>query len=139
MDSGIYLFVYGTLLADQNNTFSQYLTDNSQLIGSGFCHGELYLIDWYPGLVSSGQEDNRVVGQVIELTEEATEIWQTIDDYEGISSPAHPDDEYVRTTIQVSLDGRMLTSWTYLYQQATKGLQRIESGDFNNFQKLNTK
>ena len=128
-----YLFIYGTLLRQSNNELSNFLKSHSTLVSEGTVKGKLFIIDWYPGLILSPKSDQKVKGQIVELDENFEIVLKKIDQYEGVSNPPQPNDEYFRKVISVETDHASIDCWTYCYQGDTNGLEEIISGDFLSF------
>lgn len=120
-----YLFVYGTLLNNANNPFSDYLSNNSQLIDSGYFLGKLFRISWYPGAIRSDVETDKVHGSVFKLFNINT-VLKELDAYEGIAEGL-----YKRELLNVVLrDDLQLKCWVYIYNQPITHFRRIPSGHF---------
>ena len=125
-----HLFVYGTLRRNAGNKMSSLLAEQGAFVGEAFCQGQLFRIDYYPGLVLSENPAHVVKGEVYALHDPAA-LLARLDEYEecgpGFSEPA----EYVRKQRVVSLsDGCELLAWVYVYNRSTEGLTDIPSGDF---------
>jgi gamma-glutamylcyclotransferase (GGCT)/AIG2-like uncharacterized protein YtfP len=124
-----YLFVYGTLRRGYSNPFAQRLHQYATYLGPGTFPGVLYQIDWYPGAVYQPGAPGLVQGEVFELLD-PDQLLPELDAYEEVDED--PDRSlYLRRKVPVLLpDGRVLSCWTYLYNQPTDALPRIESGLF---------
>ncbi|GAB2800059.1 gamma-glutamylcyclotransferase [Rhabdobacter roseus] len=124
-----YLFVYGTLMRGHANPFAQRLRQYATFVGLGTFPGVLYRIEWYPGAVYQPGAPGRVQGEIFELHEPAR-LLPELDAYEDVQEdPARS--LYLRREVPVQVpDGRVLRCWTYLYNQPTDALLRIESGLF---------
>ncbi|MFY0626110.1 MAG: gamma-glutamylcyclotransferase [Reichenbachiella sp.] len=129
------LFIYGTLLSSQENEFSSFLKQNSRIVGPGLFQGQLYQIDWYPGVIKSSNSLDQVKGNVVQITGNASSIFSELDKYEGVSWPPKDSDEYSRQFVNISLNNRNIRSWIYLYQGRIDNAKRIISGDYNLYQK----
>jgi gamma-glutamylcyclotransferase (GGCT)/AIG2-like uncharacterized protein YtfP len=127
-----YLFVYGTLRRDSRSEMHQFLADHADFLDEGVFAGRLYMVNQYPGAVPSDQAAENVRGEVYRLSDPSI-VFPRLDTYEecgsGFTAPA----EYVRQLGTVSLrSGRKVEAWIYIYNRATEGLCRIETGDFLN-------
>ena len=133
------LFVYGTLRRDcPTGAHKQYL-QGAEFISSAKASGELFLIDYYPGLCLNKNLHNGnshsvhaepwVIGEVYLL--ENNEQLKQLDRYEGCASDSPEPHEYTRALIDVLLpNGETLTVWTYIYKNDTAPFALISSGDF---------
>lgn len=109
------VFVYGTLRKEGSNGFRM---GSSRCLGAGTVGGDLYRIDWYPGLVLGGE--NAVIGELYEV---ARCDLSALDEYEG--------DAYRRKKVSVTMEnGQAIEAWIWEYIQEISGLERIPSGDW---------
>lgn len=130
-DCGL-LFVYGTLLRGFNNDFAKKLHENSKFVSKATFSGKLFAISWYPGAVYNVHDTDYVYGEVYSM-QKIVETLKDLDEYEEVSEDARTS-MYIRQIVPVTLEnGDTLNCWTYLYNQPTEGLERIESGDFRKF------
>ena len=125
-----YVFVYGTLRsACQTGAHKQYLR-GADFISPAKIRGQLYMVDYYPGLVLSVTE-NWAIGEIYLLEDEAQ--LHDLDVYEGCAKKSPQPHEYERRMTQVVLtSGEEIAAWVYVYQQETQHLPIINSGDFLN-------
>jgi len=122
------IFVYGTLRRGCNTGAHQRFLGDAEFLGSARVRGRLYQISYYPGLVPDVNA-GWVSGEVYRLADEAQ--LGALDDYEECPPPRHPNQEYRREQLQLIMaKGAQLQAWTYVYQQSTRDLQIIASGDF---------
>lgn len=96
------LFVYGTLRRDMDHPLHGFLREHADFIGNGFYRGLLYRVSWYPGAVSSSNTDDRVIGEVYRLREEAL-VLSGLDIYEEVSEVPSAQDEYYRVEQEIEL------------------------------------
>ena len=123
------LFVYGTLRQGSGHPMARLMQQHARLIGAGSFRGKLFLVDHYPGVVPSDDPNDRVLGEVYELTR-ARWLLALLDEYEGYR-PQSPECDFVRRVAPVTLaDGATLAAWIYVYTRPTLRLRRIYSGDF---------
>ena len=125
-----YLFVYGTLRRGACSNMQHFLARYAAFVGAGTCQGRLYKIHAYPGVESSENPTDQVLGEVYRLREPDL-VLPRLDQYEqcgpGLPEPA----EYVREQQEVCLSGgERLTAWVYIYNRPTDALALIPSGDF---------
>ena len=124
------LFVYGTLQSGTNNEFARFLFSNSEVVGRGYFHGELYRVSWYPGAIQTDDPSKKVYGQLLRMTSNPKKVLAELDDYEGISDRYEPPHEYQRKVVDIHLGEKTLKSWVYLYTFPVDDLEHIESGKF---------
>ena len=122
------IFVYGTLRKDANHPAHKIYLNKAVFVGYAKVRGELFMIDYYPGLVLN-QTDAWVYGEVYELGD-ASE-WQRLDVYEACSTSCAEPHEYARRKCLVKFDdGIESYAWTYVYIQSLQHFTKIASGDF---------
>ena len=124
-----HLFVYGTLMRGFDHPMAKLLSRSADFIGNARCHGRLYLVKHYPGLVLSDHANDVVFGELFRLhTPQASLV--TFDDYEGCG-PGVASLQYLRQVLSVTLDdGTVSEAWTYVYNRPVAKLKRIASGRF---------
>lgn len=127
-----YLFVYGTLLKDLENEMSKFLKRHADFTGKAYLYGMLYQVSWYPGLVLSDDDSQRVYGHVFKL-HDTEMVLRVLDDYEGVSDAYPQPHQYKRalTTVFIA-DGTKQDAWVYIYNHSTARLKQITSGNFLN-------
>ncbi len=127
-----YIFVYGTLRRDTNSEMHHLLAKYAEFVSDATYRGKLYQIDYYPGAVPSDDPNDVVQGEVY-LLDQADVVLPLLDLYEACG-PAFPEpNEYSRQKQSVLLkDGRTVTTWIYLYNHPTEGLESIKLGNFLN-------
>lgn len=125
-----YVFVYGTLRgACETGAHKQYL-NRADFISPAKIRGQLFMVDYYPGLVLS-ETENWAIGEIYLLEDEAQ--LHDLDVYEGCAKKSPQPHEYERRLTQVVLtSGEQMAAWVYVYKQATHDLPVINSGDFLN-------
>ncbi|RCH56092.1 gamma-glutamylcyclotransferase [Mucilaginibacter hurinus] len=122
------LFVYGTLLST-DNYFGKYLNAHSRFLKRGKFPGRLYNIGNYPGAVYESDSSTYVQGAVYELVN-PDEVFDQLDEYEGISRENPEPHEYRRDLITIETDAESLTCWVYLYNWPVNENAVIPSGDY---------
>lgn len=128
--SNDYLFVYGTLKTEGNHPLGRLLKSSARFVGKAVFQGKLYLINDYPGAVSSDNPGDVVYGEVY-LLGNRKGILSQLDQYEETGAGFPEPTEYVRQKKNVRLEsGESLEAWIYLYNRATEKLQAIDSGHF---------
>lgn len=122
MAKGHYLFVYGTLRRELNDSMHRLLSRYSTFVGTGMFHGRLYDLGRYPGAVDSRGKSDRVMGEIYKLTNQKN-VFEVIDEYEG------PEFRRKRATISLA-GGDKLSYWIYVYKESTTRHTFISSGDY---------
>src|SRR5262245_46244929 len=109
-----HLFVYGSLISSANRPMGGRLRRESRLVGPATILGRLYRISWYPALVETEDQTERVHGEVYALNSpRITLAW--LDAYEGISSGRPDGDDYARLERRVTLGSSgLLDAWVYV-------------------------
>lgn len=134
----ISLFVYGTLLTVADHPMGNLLRDHSVFRGRGSIRARLYMIDdpddpgqnFYPGAQPSGDPQDRVFGELYELTNPDA-VLPSFDDYEACSPNWPEPHEFLRRKVPVTLeDGTTLPAVTYLYTWDVSSAEHIPSGRF---------
>ncbi len=127
-----HLFVYGTLRRDTRSEMYHLLVRFADFVGEATFQGQLYLVDYYPGVIPSNESEDKVRGEVYRLHDPSA-VLPKLDTYEECGPQFPQPAEYVRRIERVRLrDGQEINAWVYIYNKPTQGLLRIESGDFLN-------
>lgn len=135
MELGSYLFVYGSLLKDQDNAMACFLQEHSTFINEGFFNGRLYQVSWFPGAVLSDQKSDRVYGHIFQLNDDRV-VFPVLDDYEGIGESYEEPQLFKKVLVSVRLkNGQNLNCWTYLYNRSVDELQQITTGNYLEYTK----
>ena len=125
-----YLFVYGTLMRASQHEMSQLLKQHSTFISPAYLIARLYQIHHYPGAVLSDNPDDKVFGELYDISANRW-LLQRLDDYEECSAAFTKPHEYSRTQVQIYMTEKHFnTAWTYLYNYPVRAEQQILSGDF---------
>jgi gamma-glutamylcyclotransferase (GGCT)/AIG2-like uncharacterized protein YtfP len=125
-----HLFVYGTLMRSFDHPMAQLLSRSADFVGEARCHGRLYLVKHYPGLVLSDDPAETVFGELYRLRHPA-ELLRELDMYEACGDGFAEPTEYVRRMLQVTLNDQTAgEAWTYIYNWPITHLPRIVSGRF---------
>jgi gamma-glutamylcyclotransferase (GGCT)/AIG2-like uncharacterized protein YtfP len=128
MEINSYLFVYGTLL-DENNEFGAYLKDNCNFYKKARLKGNLYDLGEYPGAILQPDAGHFVHGDILRM-DVPQETLKKLDDYEGFGKGYPQPNEFIRELVEVETDDQHLNCWVYLYNKPVDGLWHIESGDY---------
>ena len=124
-----YLFVYGTLKLGSKHPNAIYLHRQSQFIGQGSLNGCLYDLGYYPGLVLSSDDKEKVYGQVIKMSKPKLML-SFLDDYEGVGDQFLKPNEYKRKLLEVKMNDLKQLCWTYIYQLPIDNARKILTGNY---------
>lgn len=108
------VFVYGSLRQGASNAFRM---EGAEFLGPACIAGDLYRVDWYPGVVLGGQ--NKVIGEVYLVPEE---IMPELDAYEG--------SEYTKKVVKVESGSVCFDAVVWEYNRDISALEIIPSGDW---------
>jgi gamma-glutamylcyclotransferase (GGCT)/AIG2-like uncharacterized protein YtfP len=123
-----YLFVYGTLL-NQQNEFGAYLKAHSSFYKNGRFKGKLYDIGEYPGAVYDPESSNYVYGNILFLNS-AEKTLKLLDDYEGFGDKQPQPNEYIRDIIEIEAGAELVKCWVYLYNLPIENFPQIKTGKY---------
>jgi gamma-glutamylcyclotransferase (GGCT)/AIG2-like uncharacterized protein YtfP len=124
------LFVYGTLMRGYVHPMAKLLSANADFLGEASCHGRLYMVKHYPGLVLSDDAGEIVHGELYRLREPEA-LLREFDMYEACGEGFPEPTQYVRQMLPVALAGGSASeAWTYIYNWPVAKLKLIESGRF---------
>jgi len=126
-----YLFVYGTLL-DEQNKFTIYLKQNSNFYSKGRLKGKLYDLGEYPGAVLDEPSDGYIYGSIVRLIN-LDETLKYLDDYEGFGDDEEQPNLFLREIALVETDNGLVDCWIYVYNLSVEGFWLIESGDYRTY------
>jgi len=117
------LFVYGALRRGASNDWRM---KDASWLGPATVPETLIAIDWYPGLVLTGE--TQVKGEVYEIDDA---LLAELDAFEGIGKNAddHPG-EYHRIRATVDLAAGPEEVWIYEWLGGLEGYSTVESGDW---------
>lgn len=121
------LFVYGSLRRGSDHPMARILEDGSDWMGVSRAQGQLYLIDWYPGLVPADAAGQWVEGDLYRMRA-PDHLLPLLDEYEECSPCFALPQEYRRETAMVEVAGAFHCAWTYFYNHPVIGGARIEAG-----------
>jgi gamma-glutamylcyclotransferase (GGCT)/AIG2-like uncharacterized protein YtfP len=124
------MFVYGTLMRGFDHPMSKLLSSGADFLGEASCHGRLYMVAHYPGLLHATAADDIVHGDLFRMRDPA-KLLAVLDEYEGIGPDEEQPTLYLRELLPVtSGDGSITQAWTYIYNRPVIETQRIASGRF---------
>lgn len=125
------IFVYGTLRKESATDMYRLLARSADFVGDGYFQGILYKVDYYPGVVPSKNNQDKVLGEVYEIKSDWDSVIEKLDDYEECGPKFPSPTEYIRELCPIEMiDTKTVNAWVYIYNRSVKGLERIESGDF---------
>lgn len=113
-----YLFVYGTLLTTSGHPMHNFVRGYCDFVGSASIGGIKIDLGEYPGLIPSGDPNNRVAGELYRIHADADKkLFEGLDRYEGCSEDDPEPHEYFRHRQEVILDSdkNVYEAWVYLY------------------------
>ncbi len=130
-----YIFVYGTLRDPSVNHKAHFLNSNAQLVGEATINAKLFKVSWYPAIVLSNNEAEKVHGEIYELEQINKEVvLHELDGYEGIYDTNEASEEYERILTEATLkNGKKYTCWVYNYKASVENAMQIKSGDYLHF------
>lgn len=113
-----HLFVYGTLRATDGHPMHNYLRSYCDYVGEASINGIKVDLGDYPGLLPSGDPQNKVAGELYRIHSGASEVlFDALDRYEGCSPDDPEPHEYFRHRHDVTLvsDQQTIEAWVYFY------------------------
>jgi gamma-glutamylcyclotransferase (GGCT)/AIG2-like uncharacterized protein YtfP len=125
------LFVYGTLRKGNVNAMAQYLASHAEFVTDGWFQGRMYRISYYPGVIASEDQTDRIYGEVYKLSDPQAML-NVLDDYEERADHHDQPAEYQRANVSITaINATVYESvWIYLYQWSVEGKKQISRGDF---------
>ena len=126
------MFVYGTLRRGSANEFSEILAQNASFAGEALVRGRLFNLGSYPALVISDAPNEKVRGDLYEISRSKRQaVLDLLDRYEGCAPSDPQPHEYRRAIVDVfTATGSKLKAWTYLLNRPPEGLDPIDAGDY---------
>jgi gamma-glutamylcyclotransferase (GGCT)/AIG2-like uncharacterized protein YtfP len=116
----LYLFVYGTLL-DEDNEFAIFMRQHCSFVKKGKFKGRLYDIGEYPGAIADDNANGYVLGSIY-LMNEAPKVLNKLDDYEGFGPEQEQPNLFIRQLIDIETNTKPILCWVYLYNRPVEGL-----------------
>ncbi len=116
LQSTIPIFVYGTLRSGASN---HHRLGGGEFVQQVELPGELFAIDWYPGMVHDVHSPGRVIGEIYRVSENTL---RELDKYEGR--------EYNRISVKIDTLEGMLDVFIWEYSDVHEHFTTIEHGDW---------
>jgi len=132
-ESKSYLFIYGSLLNDDNE-FAVYLKQNCTFYSKGKFEGKLYDVGLYPGAILSAGCGQYVYGSIF-IVNDPVVAFKVLDDYEGFGADQPYPNEFTRDFVEIEVNAVKLNCWVYLYKLPVDKLPQIISGDYLDYKK----
>jgi pyruvate carboxylase len=124
-----YLFVYGTLRRDCGNDLHRLIARNSDYVGMASYQGKMYQLKDYPGIISSENPQDQVVGELY-LLSNTIKLLNVLDEYEEFDVENEDKSLFIRTKVKVNLKGEKIETYAYLYNRQVDAENQLISGDF---------
>lgn len=130
MNSGQYLFCYGTLLRDTAPQSVAALCRRLPRLAAASVAGALYDLGSYPGLVLAGAGDDdqaTVRGEIVVV--QCASDWLRLDAYEGVDRGQPGRSLYNRLRTTATTDaGEKVQCWVYVFNRDVTHAAKIDSG-----------
>jgi len=129
------VFFYGTLMSGFRRPGRTRLDVKLKPVGTGWIHAALFDLGLYPAAIPA--EDAQVWGEVHQMLDSDI-VLSTLDDIEGYSAEEPDSSLYTRVVTPVTFaDGSVEPAWVYFYNAPLGRAQRIESGNYRQYLKVN--
>src|SRR3546814_10976109 len=106
---------------------ARWLRDAARHVGPAVAQGGLYRVAAYPGFVPGEAGD--VAGDLFALADPGA-VLAALDDYEDCAAHFARPHEYRRDRLPVRGETGPVAAWTYHYNRAVAGLERLGRGVF---------
>ncbi len=108
-----YLFVYGSLLNDDNE-FAVHLKQNCTFYKKGKFEGKLFDIGLYPGATADSGCSQYVYGSIF-FVDDPKITFAVLDEYEGFGADEPYPNEFIRQLVDIEIvHSKKITCWVYL-------------------------
>jgi pyruvate carboxylase len=124
-----YIFVYGTLRRDCGNDLHRLIARNSDYVGMANYQGQMFQVAEYPGIIPSTNPADKVVGELY-LLSNTVKLLNVLDEYEEYETDRPEKSLFIREQVEVTLKGKKIKSYAYIYNRPTDPKTRIVSGDY---------
>jgi gamma-glutamylcyclotransferase (GGCT)/AIG2-like uncharacterized protein YtfP len=123
------VFVYGTLRSGFDNVGRDVLTRHGDPLAEATVPGKLYDLGSFPALVEPDSSDDRVKGEVYELTRKPATAIERLDRYEGARGPSPL--PYERRRARANTPDASFEVWVYVWtEEPGPQAEPIPSGDY---------
>lgn len=124
-----FIFVYGTLRKETATNMNDMLIRYCDYFSDGYLQGKLYEVDNYPAAIESNNPEDKVYGELYEITNHL--ILPQLDMYEECTVQFPEPWEYSRKKRLITLfDGSSVSAWVYIFNRDVLNLIPIHSGDY---------
>lgn len=115
----IYLFVYGTLMQQENNFYADLIQNLTTYVGKGWVYGKKYDLGAYPGIKLDITSTHQTKGEIYLIpTANEAKLFRALDEYEGYDSKNENDSLFIRKNATIHFGNETLLAWIYEYNQA---------------------
>jgi len=116
-----YLFVYGTLMKNENNPYNELIQANSSLVGKGFIYAKKHDLGHYPGIKLDSNKEHQTYGELYEVKTNTEQVFSELDFYEVYMPSDLEKSLFIRKEASVFLNGNTeFKAWTYEYAKPVK-------------------
>jgi gamma-glutamylcyclotransferase (GGCT)/AIG2-like uncharacterized protein YtfP len=123
------MFVYGTLLPGLAPPLIADVVNTLRVVGPATVHGRLYDLGAYPGCVLDDGA-GAVHGMLLEIANPA--VLEELDAYECYAAHDAAGSLFRRTVCDaITADGRVVSTWVYVYNRDLSRARLIESGRYD--------
>jgi len=125
-----YIFIYGTLRPGLAPDEIARAVEALKPVGEGSVRGVLYDLGDYPGARLDASSEQRIIGWVYRLPEDAG-VLQELDRYEGFNPEAPGKSLFLRVEELVEMGyGLALRCWIYVYNLEPVGARVVMDGRY---------
>lgn len=111
-----YLFVYGTLMQNHDNPYTELIQSNSSLIGKGYIHALKYNLGDYPGIKLCHNKEHKTTGELYQINTNIKQVITELDFYEGYYPENTSQSLFIRKEATViSETHEEILAWVYEY------------------------
>ena len=111
-----HLFVYGTLMKNENNPYNELIQANSSLIGKGYIYAKKHDLGHYPGIKLDLKKEHQTYGELYEIRTNSEQVFNELDFYEVYFPNDIDKSLFIRKEASVFINnGTELKAWTYEY------------------------
>ena len=91
--------------------------------------GQMFQVADYPGITPSENAKDQVVGELY-LLSNTIKLLNVLDEYEEYNAEKKDESLFVREQVKVTLKGKEIETYAYLYNKKIDPKTRIVSGDY---------